>query len=904
MALLKGLAERWRAVFSRGRIESEMDEELRFHLEKGTEKYVRAGMSPREARRKAMVAFGGVERIKEQTREERGIRPLEDLLRDIRFAFRTLRKGPGVVVVTVVSLGLGIAVSSVVFAVASGFLFGGPGPVEDPESLAVVYTSEPGGRLYGETSFPDYLDMAAQTQVLENLTAHRVGVVNLGDPTQRDRIMVELVTGSYFDVLGVQPALGRGFLPEEVVQGSAERVIVLSHGTWQERFGGDPGILGQILELDGSPFTVIGVAPEGLKGRFFQFEVDGWLPLGIPGGTYRATPIRMADRNERQFILVGRLSPGRTMEEAQAEFSVLAARFHEEHGEIWEDEGGRPRSITVLSDLEARVPPDGRLALLGTAGFLLAGALLILLLACTNVASLLLARAHRRAQELAIRTSLGAGRGRLLRLLLTESLLLAFAGGGLGLYLTAVATNYLGAVPLPIDVPLRFEFGVDGRVVLFTLLISMGAALMAGIGPALQGSKADLTLALKNDTGKNSGRGKRFTLRNLLVVGQVFAATLLLVSAGLAARSLQASATYDPGLDPDRVAIMWKEPPPEPLDHQALREFFLEGAERVASNPEVESVALARVAEAHVLMESFATALIDQPEGDPVRTRFNAVTPGYMEMLSIPLARGRSIETGDVEGALPVAVVNEAFVERFFSGAQGLGEQFQVNTFFDAKSAQERPAVRYEVVGVVASRDGGPAAVESPFFWTSFLQDVPVRAIYHARGRASAEDVVPVLRRELPLNPNEFTLVGAGTYRDYVEYRFLGHRIISRVLGFAGGFALILAFIGVFGIVSFSVSQRLREMAIRQAMGAQKSEVVRAVVVEGLQPTGVGVILGLGVAVPMAYLARSVLLGVTPLDPLAVGGGCLILLLASVVAGLVPAQRILRAEPMELLRDQ
>lgn len=904
MGLVRSGLERLSALFRKGRLDAELDEELRFHLDQETEKNLRKGMTPAEARRKAILAFGGVERFKEETREERGFHPLETLFRDVKFAFRSLRKAPSVVLVTVASLGLGIAASSVVFALANGFLFGDPGPIHEPESLAVVYTSEPGGRLYGETSFLDYLDMAAGSQVFEDLSAHRVGVVTLGESEEEDRLLVELVTGEYFDVLGVQPAIGRGFLPEETVPGAAEHVFVLSHSTWQDRFGGDPGILGRSVEMDGDLFTIIGVGPEGLKGRFFQFDVDGWLPLGIPGGTYRATPARMQDRGERQFILLGRLAPGRSVQEAQAELNILAGRFHQEYGEVWENQEGRPRTLTVVSEPEARIPPDGRLPLLAAAGFLLAGALLILLLACTNVASLLLARASRRARELAIRTSLGAGRGRLLRLLLSESLLLALAGGGLGLYLTAVATRFLGAVPLPVDVPVRFEFAVDGRVVLFTLLISVAAAVVAGIGPALQGSKADLTLALKNDSGRGSRRGRRITLRNLLVVGQVSAATLLLVGAGLATRSLQASTTYDPGLDPDRVAIMWKEPPPEPLDPQALREFFLEGAARVGSNPEVESVALARVAEGHVLMEDFATGLVERPEGDPVRTSFNAVTPGYMEMLAIPILRGRGIEAQDVEGAPAVAVVNESFVRRFLSENTAVGNRFRVTAFFDAESQQDRPPVDFQVVGVVA--DGGEefGGSDRPFFWTSFLQDTPVRGIVHAKGRVSAEEVVPILLREMPPDPNEFTLVEAGAYRDYVEYRFLGHRILSRILGFAGIFALALAVIGVFGIVSFSVSQRLREMAIRQAVGAKRAQVVRSVLWDGLRPTVAGVVLGLLVAVPLAFLVRSALLGVPPLDPISVGGGSLVLTLAALVAALLPARRLLRSRPMDVLREE
>jgi predicted permease len=904
MKWLRSFRERVRGLFSKGGMDAEMDEEIRFHIEQETEKNLRAGMGPSEARRKAILAFGGVERAREQTREGRGVAPLENLFRDLLFAFRSLRKVPGVVVVTVLSLGLGIAVSSIVFAVANGFLFGDPGPIRDPSTLLVVYSSEPDGRLYGETSFPDYLDMAAQTQVLEELTAHRVGVLSVGDPALRDRVIVELVTGEYFRALGTQPALGRGFLPEETVPGRAERVVVLSHSTWMDRYGGDPGVLGERVTLDGFPFTIIGVAPEGLKGRFFGFEVDGWLPLGIPGGTYRATPERMVDRASRQFLIVGRLAPGRTLEEAQAEFSLMASRFHETHGEIWEDQNGRPRSITVLSDKEARVPPDGRTALLGTAGFLLGGALLILLLACTNVASLLLARAHRRARELAVRTSLGASRGRLLRLLLSESLVLALLGGALGLYLTALATRFLGAVPFPMDVPLRFEFHVDHRVVLFTLILAMGAAVVAGMGPALQGSRADLTLALKNDAGRFMRRSRRFTLRNFLVVVQVFAALTLLVGAGLAIRSMRASADFDPGLDPDRVAVVWKEPPPEEMEPEDLREYFQELGDRIAAEAEVEAVALARVAEAHPFMEGFATALVERGEGEPLRIRFNAVTPGYMEMLSIPLARGRSIGPGDVEGSLPVAVVNQAFVERFLQGTPGVGEGFTVRSFFDSERVQERSPVTFQVVGVVAPRDPGLGSGDRPFFWTSFLQDEPVRGIIHAKGRSSAEALVPILRREVPSSPGEFTFIEPAPYRDYVDYRFLGHRIVSRALGFSGAFALILAVIGVYGIVSFTVSHRLREMAIRQAVGARRAQVVRSAVASGLRPTMVGVVLGLLVVVPLAFLVRSALLGVMPLDPIAVGGGTILLITASALAGLVPARRLLSTEPMETLREE
>jgi predicted permease len=885
-------------------MEAEMNDELQFHLDRAIEKNLRAGMGRDEARRQAMIAFGGVERYKEKTRAEWGVRPLEDLARDLRLAIRTLRKSPGVVVVTVISLGLGIAASATVFSAGSSLAFPDPGPLGDPETIVAVYTSDDDGRPFDETSFPDYLDIRSASQTLEALAAHRVGVVTVGDPEARNRMIVELVTANYFQVLGVTPVLGRGFIPGEAPLGQAERSFVLSHRAWRERFGADRGVLGQTLELDGQPFTIIGVAPEGLLGRYLQMDVDGWAPLDVPGGIYRVSPEALEDRSSRQFFLLGRMALGRSLEEVESELSILAARLHQEHGELWEDARDQPLSLTAVGEADSRVPPDARIPLMGTAGFFLTGALLILLLACSNVASLLLARAHRRSRELAIRTSLGAGRSRLLRMLLSESLLLALLGGGLGLYLTLLATRRIGAIPLPVDVPLRFDFGVDGRVLFFILVVSLGASLVAGIGPALTGSRPNLSPALKSDPGLGRGKGRRITFRGLLVVCQVMAATMLVIGAGLALRSVQASTTYDIGLDADGVAIMWKEPPREELGPEERRSYFLDLAERLHARPEVESVALARIAEAHVFMEDFATALIDREDDEPLRVRFNAVTSEYLDMMGIPLVRGRGIELSDAEGAPVVAVVNETFLERLFPEGGGVGDRFRVTAWFDADQRQERAETSVEIVGVVASpvRPGGGRA--GPFFWTSYLQDPPVRAIIHAVGQGPPTTLVSVLRREIPYDPREFTLIDPSPYQDLIDYRFLGHRITGQVLSFAGLFALALAFIGVFGIVSFAVSQRFREMAIRQAMGAERAEVVRAVVAGGLRTTGVGVALGLALVVPLAFLARSALLGVGPLDPAAVGGGVLVLLLAALLAGLIPSTRLARAEPMEVLRDE
>jgi predicted permease len=489
-------------------------------------------------------------------------------------------------------------------------------------------------------------------------------------------------------------------------------------------------------------------------------------------------------------------------------------------------------------------------------------------------------------------------------MLMVESVLLSLGGGVLGLVLAHVATGYFRAIPLPMEVPLRFDASLDGTALLFVVVLAMGASLAAGLAPALRGSAASLVPVGKRDTGLGTARGRRVSLRSLLVVGQVAAATVFVIGAGLALRSVRASVRYDVGLDPTDVAIVWQDPPREELTPAQLRGRFLEVGERVRAHPEVEAVAVARNAEAHLFTEDFATAMVERGEGEPLRIRFNAVTPGYLEMLGIPLLRGRAVQSGDVEGAPRVAVVNQAFLDRFFPAGEGVGERFRVTRWFDADLQQDQEAATLEIVGVVASppRPGGGQV--RPFFWVSYLQDAPVRAIVHAKGRVGAQALVPILRQEAAPPGAAFTPIEPGSYVDYVGYRFLAHRITFAVLSFAGVFALMLAFIGVFGIVSFAVNRRLREMAIRQAMGAPRGEVVRAVLARSLRASGVGAVLGLATAVPLAYLARSALLGVAPLDPVALGGSALLLVAATAAACVVPARRLLRTEPMDILREE
>jgi predicted permease len=825
---------------------------------------------------------------------------------DVRYASRRLMATPLQGLVTVLSLGIGIGVTTSVFAVGNAFLLQPPGGLEDTEDLVALYTSDEGGDLYQPTSFPDYQDVVAEAPGFTGLAALRPGVARWTDGDGGERLIVEIVTGDYFDVLGVRLPLGRGFLPEETRPGQAEQVVVLAHEFWRDRLAADPGVLGRTVRLNGRDFTAVGVAPEGLIGRFLRLKVDAWVPVGLPGGFYHSTPQELGDRRDREYSVYGRLAPGISLAQAQAQVAVVADRLRAEHPDAWVGHGGESRVFTLLPEEESRIPPSARAALAGLVGFLLAGALGILLIACTNVAGLFLARAARRGREVAVRLSLGASRGRLVRLLLVEASLVALVGGLLGVWLASRSAGFLGSIPFPLDVPLSFAVGVDARVLVFALGASVLACLTFGLVPALQATRPDLVRALRDEGGW--GRRRRMSLRATLVVLQVAASVTLLVGAGLALRTASTVSRFPRILDSSDIALVSHTVRDEGLGEEEIRLRVLELADRVAADPEVAAVSVASVPElslwvggarARVEVEGYTAA----PEEDMVMG-YNAVTPEYFEMVGLRPLSGRSFGSGDGPGSPHVAIVNETFASRHWPRGSALGGRFTVveRRTFDSPYPSE--PTTFEVVGVLPDVRATPDQRAEPFFWTSYLQDVTPLAVIHAQARFDAADVVPVLRREVVANDDDLQLVSPQTYDDLLAFTLLPVRLASLAFAYAGLFALLLAVMGIYGIVSFAVSQRSREMAIRQAIGAARGHVFRAVLADGMRLTGLGLALGLAVALAGAYLARSTLMGVSPLDPAAVLGGAGVILTAAFVATWVPARRVTRADPMGFLRKE
>lgn len=827
---------------------------------------------------------------------------MQNFVNSLAYALRTLAKAPMTVLITVLSLGLGIGAVTTVFAVADG-LFHPPAPgLREPERLVTVYTSEEDGERYGVSSYPDYEDVLRAAAV-EDAAASTVKRVSLEKDGEVEPLLGEIVTGNYFSVTGLQPVLGRAFSAEEGRPGSGSAVAILGYDLWKERFGGDPSIVGRSIRVNGHPVTIIGVTPEGVVSRRVPVRPDVWLPFGAEQVIgHRSGP---DDRNSREYVILARLADGAELPELQAQLSVLGTRLAGEYPDAWKDDRGQDRAFTAVAERDSRVNPRARGILAVVAGFFFAATGLVLLIACTNVTSLFLVRAARRRREVAVRLALGAGRRQIFVLLLAEGLLLGLVAGAVGLLFSEIAAGAMASFSLPINVPLRLDFHPSGRAYAFGFVTALATSLVFSLVPAAKVSRPDLVTALKSGPGSAQGSGRRFRSGSALVSVQFAASLVLIVGAGLFFRSLRKAATLDLGLDPSGVAVMSKEVP-EDVGPDGIVAFYHDLESRLTGIPGARA-ALSRSLEMTLLQLSTGvsarTSLADQPAEGMAAYR-NAVTPGYLAMLEVPLLRGRGIREGDGPGAPRVAVVNEAFARAAWPGEDPLGQLVTLTDRSPGPRPREAGALTFQVVGVAA--DGTYLDVgdpPTPYVWTSLYQD-PARTIAVSLKGANAEAMVRELRSRVELAPGEVPLMSPTTYESQLSLQLIHLRLASRVLGWGGGFGLFLALIGVYGLVSFTVAERTREIAIRRAVGADAGRVVGGVVRQGLILAGAGLALGLAVLLPAARLVRGVLVGVGPADPISVLGGVVILLGTAALATLVPAGRAARIDPMTSLRQE
>lgn len=827
--------------------------------------------------------------------------PIGDLWMDIRHSTRSMVRSPLLMLVTVVSLGAGLGASSLAFALFTAVVFPSAAGLEEPETLVALYRTTPDGRLHGNQTWADHVTFPEAMPDLESTTAARLRNLAADGLGTRVTLLGEEVSLNFFDVTGMRPLLGRVFTAAgDGASGAIPREAVLGHSAWQRAFGGSEEVVGATVRLAGLPYTIVGVAPPGVRSRVIPFDADIWIPFGSsePSGL---VPGDASTRDSRLFTVLGRIEDGADLTRLQEQASSFAQRRVASDPELWTNESGQAQTITIVRESEARLAPRIRRAAMLIGLFFLGAAGLILALACANVAGLFLARSRRRRPEVAIRRSLGASRGRLVRMMLAEGLVPGLLAGMLGVWIAHMGTGMIRDLTLPIDIPLRLDATVDRPVLLVTFLLTVGASLAFSLFPAIDSARFDVRSALAGGGGtRRGGRDRSGRMKNGLVVVQCAATATLLLGASLFLRTLSVATTVDLGFDPSGIAVASRDISARESTVAEGVEFLRELRRGLTEEAGVGRVEMARSLELTLYQMGMGVS-VARSDLDDVEDRRdagrNSVTPGYLELLDIEILQGRGLLESDVEGAEGVAVVNQTFASRMWPDGEPIGRSFL------AEAGGE--IATWTVVGV--ARDGtyidfddGPTS----YFWTSLYQDFTPRFAIAVEGVPSSADGLRVLREQIVLDEAEVQVVTPSILAEQVSIQFIHLRIASAVLGWGGLFGLFLAALGLYGLVAFTVNQRSREMALRLALGADRTSVVRALALEGVKLGLLGTTIGFLIVLPIARLLPGVLYGVGALDPLALGGTSALLVGVTLVATLVPARQILGVNPMSTLRSE
>ncbi|HEV7414383.1 MAG TPA: ABC transporter permease [Casimicrobiaceae bacterium] len=814
-------------------------------------------------------------------------------LQDLRYAVRLLRRNPLFALTAVLSLAIGIGANTTIFTIANALLFKPPLGVADASRLVDVGRSQD-GQGFDNGSYSNYLDIRARNTVFSGIYAYRLGPepMSLRGKDGAERIYGEMVSTNYFNVLGTPPHIGRLFTSDDSEQPAATPLAVLSHRFWMRRFNGDPAIVGQTLVLNGRPLTVIGVTPEGFHGTTVLTS-DLWVPVNMVGElASRLPPAILTSRESAWLVMGARLKPGVTVGQAQAELANIGRALEQEF-----PDANRGRGLRVVAS--SPVPGDGA-PVAAFMAVLMAIVMLVLAIACANVAGVLLARATTRRREIAVRLAIGAGRGRLIRQMLVESTLLFLIGGSGGLVLARLMTgallSLLPAVPLPIDVTLA----LDGRAVVFTLTLSLVAAILSGLAPAFHASRAEVVGALKSDA---QGGPERIWLRHAFVVSQVALSIVLVVGAGLFARALQRASEIDPGFDPHGVELATLDLSLGGYTADTGRVFARELIRRVRETPGVQAAALSAVmplGDRGIGLGGLAVPGVELRNGRRFfDVDWNVITPGYFATMKMALLTGRDFSDADREGTPSVVIVNETAARQWWPRQDALGK-----TLLQETGRPDAPdAVRtLTVVGVARdSKYRNLGEDPRPFVYVPIQQQYMSRTVIAARS-AHGQRLAGQLRALLAsMNPN-LPIVQALTFDAYSQLGLLPQRIAASVAGSLGLVGVLLAAIGIYGVTAYMVSSRTREIGIRMALGAERASVVRMVLRQGLTLTMIGAAIGLAVAAAASRLLGSLLFGVGATDPLTFIGSTLLFFVVGAAACYVPARRATAIGAMDALR--
>lgn len=889
--LWKDFVLRLRALFLHRRMDEELHEELQFHIEMQARKNQRHEPDASKATRQARLQFGSVVRATEECREQRGISSIETLLKDLQFAFRMLHKSPGFTAVAVLTLALGIGANTTIFSIVNAILLR-PLPYPSANRLVAIYnyTASDGNESF---SYLDFLEWQRQNRSFASLATYRRSNFTLAGTAQAENLLGDLVSAEFFDTLGVKPVIGRTFRADEDHLGGAP-VALLSEGFWRRKYGAQPTILGQTITLDSTAYTIVGIIPANFSFSGNEFVTgDAYTLIG------QSADWSLRNRKMTYEHGIGRLKPGVSLEQARSDMGAIAGRLAEQYPDADKDNGIAlvPLKQDITGESATRL-----YVLLGAVGF-------VLLIACVNIANLLLARSTNRMREFAVRSALGASRGRCIQQLLTESVLLSVMGALLGLLLSEWGSRGALSV-LPQKLPRANEIGLDAHVLLFTLAISLFSGIFFGLAPALKISQTNL-----QETFKEGGRGSvggRSRLQRVFIVAELALAVVLLAGAGLMLRTLSKLSAVNPGFNPHNVLnfgltfppAFITEPPP------ALREHFRQITANLESLPGVEA---ASMVDAPLPMQG-DDSLSFWLEGEPKPPSENdmhwaydlGVQPNYLKALQIPLKQGRFISEEDTVHAPAVVVIDEVLARKYFPNQNPIGKRLNISPV----NAQ------WEIVGVVGhAKQVGlaeGAADNRPQLYYATMQ-VPDKFVllwpvsgtrFVVRVKGDPLNTMGAIRAMFEKTNSLQTIYGVQTLDSIVSSSVAPHRFTMILLGVFAALAVVLASIGIYGVVSYVVGQRTHEIGLRIALGAYRSDVLRLVLGESATMAIVGVAVGIAATFGLTTLLANMLYGVSAHDPFALAGAAILLLFVALAASYVPAQRAMRVDPVVALRHE
>jgi predicted permease len=812
---------------------------------------------------------------------------MEHLLQDLRYGMRQLWKSPGFTAAAVLCIALGIGANSATFSFANALLWR-KSMAAEPDRLVRLYVSWANGLKYGSFSYPDYVDVRDRSDVLDGLAASSIMPFHLSAGDRNERAWGALVSGNYFLVLGLKPTRGRFFEPEEDRTEGTHPVAVLGYGFWQRRFGGDPGIIGRTLLLNRLTFTVVGIAPEGFSGMDTGLAQDIWIPMKMTPRMGEGRRSLTSRGNHWIQSTIGRLKPGVTIAQARTSVNTLMAHLTEQYPDT-----NKGKSVLIDSESSTSLHPMVRggfvmflQLMFGVVGF-------ILLLACANVAGLLLARSAARRKEIALRIALGANRARLVRQLLAESLLLSLLAGAVGLLLNLWLTGLMQSFRPPSDLPLRTEVSLSWPVLAFTFAVTVFTGVLFGLTPALASTRSDLVSVLKEGSPAQLTGASR--LRRSLVVAQVALSLALLVGASLVVRNLQNARNLDPGFNPERQLVASLELGMQQYDEPKGRQFMRSLREKLRNAPGIQAVGFSD--SIPLSLSSSQTSVVPEgyvPPAGSINPSIDYCTVdfGYFDAMGVPILRGRSFRETDDANAPPVMVINETFANRFWPGEDALGKHVR------------RGDKDYQVIGIAKNGKYFSLGEDPKSFIYMPLEQIYRASFYiHVRTAADPSGFLETLRREVRNLDDKLPVSDLQTMNSAMGFALMPARLAASVVSAFAFLALFLAAIGLYGVIAYSVSQSVRDIGIRMALGAQAGDVLRLVLRGGMTLTAIGLAIGLAMGLALTQLMKGLLYGISPTDPLSFGIAVTVLAVVALLAVYLPARRATHIDPIIALRE-